>query len=183
MNNKSYWEKFYKKYHNLKPTSFAKFCLPYIPKHALIFDLGSGTGRDSYYFGRKRFWVVGIDCANLPKSIKNVYFHKKNFKDLFVNSINNWADVIYSRFFVHSITDEEIDFLLDRVKNLFMAEFRAEEDIPILYPKHYRNKINGEQFLQKLIQKGFEILYYNKSRNLAKFKNENPIVIRVIAKK
>lgn len=183
--NKKYWKSFYKNKHIASPTPFAKFVLKYLkkehPNYNSIIDLGCGNGRDTYYFGKMGYNIIGIDSANKPKDKKNIIFKQMDLKEFFLN-INNY-DVVYSRFFIHSITNKEIDLLLDWAKNLFVAEFRAKEDIPILFKKHNRNKIDGNKFLKTLINKNYEILYYTKSKNLAKYKNENPIIIRVIAEK
>ena len=62
--NKSYWENFYKNKHTLKPSSFAKFVRKFIKgKDLIVYDLGCGNGRDSYYLGlgKKKWRVIGID--------------------------------------------------------------------------------------------------------------------------
>jgi SAM-dependent methyltransferase len=183
--NKKYWEEFYKKKYTLKPTDFAKFCIEFIPdKSKIIIDLGCGNGRDSYFFDKKGYIVVGIDYANLPKDTINIDFFNYSLEHIIAYFPFDSNDVIYSRFFISSITDEEIDKLLKKVKGYFMAEFRSKGDKPVnIYKKHKRNFIDGNKFISKLISNGFDILYYKKGYNLAKFKNENPLMIRVIAKK
>jgi len=48
---------------------------------------------------------------------------------------------------------------------------------------HYRRLINKEALKQKLINLNFEILYEIESAGLSIYNNENPILIRLIAKK
>ena len=43
-------------------------------------------------------------------------------------------------------------------------------------------RTGSTSFFLDLLKKNFEILYYQKDYNLAKYKNENPLIIRVIAK-
>ena len=179
MERKQYWGRFYKEVKPpTKPSSFAKFCIPFIPKDSKIVEFGCGNGRDTYFFHNKDYCIIGIDNA------VNTYLYIYNHSLLeYLEKYECKQRTVYSRFFLHSITDYEINKLLKWSNGLFMAEFRADEDIPILYPDHYRNKINGEKFLKKMIKNNFEILYYSKSKDVAKYKNENPIIIRIIAKK
>jgi len=183
--NKKYWENFYKNQHIKTPTSFARFVLNYLncnfPQYNSIIELGCGNGRDTCFFGKQGYKILGVDEATLSKNMKNVKFIKLNINKLFFKK--NKYDIVYSRFFIHAIDDNLINNILKWTKKLFIAEFRAEEDVPILYPKHYRNKINGNKFINKLIENKFDIVYYNKSKNLASYKNENPIIIRIIGVK
>ena len=181
MSNK-YWKQFYKQKHIYQPSSFAKFCLNYIPKISNIIEFGCGNGRDTYFFGNEGSKITGIDFACQPKRCGNINFIKSDITKYLDNTKNTFG-IVYTRFFLHSIKDETIDKLLKWSKGLFLAEFRAKEDIPILYPNHYRNKIDGNKFLIKMIKHNFKILYYSKSKNVAKFKIENPLIIRIIAKK
>ena len=185
MSKKKYWEQFYKKYpsHTLMATDFAHFCLPFMPENAKIIEFGSGNGRDTYFFASLGFKAIGIDYAYAPKAKINCAFYKYNLLNCLRSNPNNKFDVIYSRFFIHSITNKEIDALLKWAKKWFFAEFRAKNDKPILYPKHYRNKVDENRLLAKMIKYGFKIIYYSVSKNMANFKQENPTVVRIIAKK
>lgn len=181
MSNK-YWSKFYKKPHILQPSTFAEFCLKYFDETSKIVEFGCGNGRDALFFADKGYKITGLDFACQPIQIKKVNFIKSDIAK-YLNNTKNTFSVIYTRFFLHSIKDNMINKLLKWSKGLFLTEFRAKEDIPILYPNHYRNKIDGNKFLIKMIRNGFKILYYSKSKNVAKFKEENPLIIRIVAEK
>lgn len=180
----NYWKEFYKNKHIITPTKFAIFVGNYLkenfPKYISMIELGCGNGRDTYYFDKLGFNVVGIDSAYKPRIKKNIMFKQMDLNDLFL--MNNNFDVVYSRFFLHSINNIEIFKLVNWTKKLFVAEFRAAEDTPLLFKNHYRNKIDEYKFLNILLSKNYEILYYIKAKNLAKFKKENPIIIRIIAR-
>lgn len=178
----NYWSNFYKNPHILQPSAFAEFCLSRFPKNSRIVEFGCGNGRDTLFFANKGYNTTGIDFACKQKQIDNANFIKSDITK-YLNSTLNSFDVTYTRFFLHSIKDEAIDLLLKWSKGLFCAEFRAKEDVPILYPDHYRNKIDGRDFLSKMTKNKFEILYYFKGRGVAKFKIENPLIIRIIGKK
>lgn len=180
--SKKYWKQFYKNKHILQPSSFAIFCLNFIPKSSKIVELGCGNGRDAFFFANKGYKITGVDFATQPKQKENINFIKYDIIKYLNNTVNIF-DIIYTRFFLHSINDNKIDKLLKWSKKLFLAEFRTKGDIPILYKNHYRNKIDGNAFLTKMIKNNFTIIYYSKSRNVAKFKEENPEIIRIIARK
>ena len=180
--NKDYWIKFYKYFHLKTPSDFAHFCLTYMPKKAKIIDVGCGTGRDSYFFGAHGHTVLGIDYAVKPRDKDNVLFHKVNMDDI-VKYDNNGFNVVYSRFLLHSITNDEIVALLEWTKHLFMAEFRVKGDVPVLYPYHGRNLIDLESLFNALDRMKFKTVYWVKGKGLAKFKGEDPLIGRVIAKK
>jgi len=173
--NKKYWENYYR---DLLPTSFAEFCTKYIPIGSKVIDVGCGNGRDTVFFSNV-YDTIGIDYAIKP--LWPVAFYKMDVNNLVKTA--EVYDVVYSRFFLHSITDKEIIKFVEWSKGLFMAEFRDKTDDPKLYKNHKRNLVDGEWIKQLLINNGFKIIYYKKGRNMAKYRDENPMVVRVIAKK
>ena len=68
----------------------------------------------------------------------------------------------------------------------FTIEARSlkDKDKDVYYGKtHFRNYIDLKYLKDLLIENNFEILYSYEGNNLAKYKNENQICIRVICKK
>ena len=93
------------------------------------------------------------------------------------------ADVIYSRFLLHAVSNKEIIKLIKWSKNYFIAEFRIVGDEPVIYQDHKRNLINLGWLINKLLENNFEILKLKVGRGMAKYKNEDPLVARVYARK
>ena len=176
--NKKYWKEYYQ---DLEPTPFAKFCIAYILPRDKIIDFGCGNGRDSYFFASHDNRTHGIDYASKPRHSNNVAFWREPLEYILAEPCGKYQ--VYSRFFLHSITKQQIQELIKWSQNLFMAEFRDAEDIPKLYKDHKRTKVEGEWVKKLLINNGFEILYYKKGRNMAKYKGEDPLCVRVIARK
>jgi len=100
--------------------------------------------------------------------------------------------VFYSRFVIHSIDDEQELMFLEILSNclrpdeLVYFEFRSKEDSELIkhYVGHFRRYIDTDSFSQQLVQElGFEIEYSITGKGMAKFKEEDPFVSRVIARK
>ncbi|MFJ8257664.1 class I SAM-dependent methyltransferase [Peribacillus asahii] len=100
--------------------------------------------------------------------------------------------LIYTRFFLHSINRETEEILLRTITNslnsgdMFAAEFRTIEDQSRekVYNDHYRRYVDSELLVNELEQKySFEVIEYSKGVGFSVFKNEDPFLARVIAKK
>jgi tellurite methyltransferase len=204
-----YWNSFYKKNTNYNESSFARFIFKKfkIIKRKKIIDIGCGNGRDSFFFWKKNLDVTGLDISKL--AIKNnSSFSNKNLKFL-KHDINKKIflkdkyDYIYSRFFLHAISqiDEKnlLNFInLIKKKNTYcFFEFRNHNDLIfkkkynqvkhnnlIEFEKgHFRRVIDPNKFIET-INKFFKIkiIYYKSSVNLSKVKNDNPNLSRIIFK-
>ena len=177
--NGIYWKKFYENFKIRTPSDFAQFCLGYFVKHDIkwLIDVGCGNGRDSYYFSRNGIKVIGVDLSSSPKNSELATFIKASF-----DHYNEFNLPVYARFFLHSISDHEILHFIKMAQNYIFLEFRDKEDEPILF-KHERNKVDSNIILKLLLRNKFDILYFNKSKGLAKLDGENPLICRIIAKK
>lgn len=176
--NKNYWVKFYKTFNTYEPSTFSQFCLYYLRKEKKLIDIGCGNGRDSYFFAKNGFKVEGIDFAVKPKDKKNVTFKKCDFKNL-----DTEGRPIYARFFIHAISHKDMMKLFNMSESLLMLEFRNIGDFPKIYRNHKRNLIDGIETMSVLKNLGFNIIHFQLSRGLAAFKDENPLLCRIIARK
>lgn len=179
----NYWKEFYRKKNKEinKPSSFAKWFVKNGDKFGIdfrkkIYDIGCGNGRDTKYFVKCLLDCEATDVnSDFGLGEDVIQFMGRKLKD----------GIFYSRFFLHSITDSEIvDFISRIPKNsYFVAEYRVRGDKPVIYKKHKRNFIDQDWLLHCLILEGYEIKFSQVSRDLATFKNENPLIGRVVAKK
>ena len=204
MNN--YWDRYYKKKNGiLKPSNFALYLKKkYLKKYTgLIYDVGCGNGRDTIFFNRNGINCIGLDQSKVAIKKNKISFKKYSKKFINKNFINfdfpksqNLIS-IYSRFSIHSIKKKEEDIFLNKINKLKNLKFLFIEVRTIfdeLYGKgkrigldqfkttHYRRFINPIR-LKKKILKNYKIIDYKLSRNLAKFKKENPKILRIVAKK
>ena len=183
-----YWNEFYKNNSiNLNTCSdFCNFVIKYFENYNInnILDAGCGNGRDSRVLSIK-YKVTAVDNSGfIPDNTTNCKF--KN--DSFITTDKENYDLIYSRFTFHSITNEEhLDFLSSIKANTYLAiearSLKNSDNEKIHGTTHYRNYIELD-YLTKLLEKNnFEILFINESDNVAIYKSENPICVRVICKK
>ena len=165
-----HWTRFYANKHTMKPTPFAKFARKRM-KGETVVDLGCGNGRDTYYLGKK-FQAIGIDNAIQPAIEGFILDDVENFPE--------GADNYYARFLFHAIPLDKENNILKGIHGTLYAETRAEGDDSFV-DDHYRRLSNPNNFLKKLINFGYEIEYFEVGKNLAKYKDQNPLVFRVIA--
>lgn len=185
----NYWKKFYKeKKAPTIPSSFARSVVDFFQneirdgkKELMIVDLGAGNGRDTKYLN-KIFKAVGID-KNFGLEVKTPRWGEVMKGDLENLDLIESFDIIYSRFFLHSIGNDEIKTAIGLADNYFVAEFRIKGDKPVIYKNHKRNLVDLGWLINTLMDNNFEILKLEAGRGMAKYKNEDPLVARVYAKR
>lgn len=194
--NQNYWSSFYGKISPPEdPSNFCKFCCDFLEKGKKVLDIGSGNCRDSIYFKEMGFDCVAIDM------------HEQNFYDNYIkmdiiNEIQKLipADYYYMRFFIHTLSEKECDFLLkqlyekinDGCKILIETRSTVEiSDDPVYVSRfnsgigteHYRIHYSLNYFLNKIKKIGYKIEYSCDINNVAIYREDNPFVLRIIASK
>ena len=173
-----YWQNFYKTFQVNKPSDFAVFAAKYLKLDDKVLELGCGNGRDAYYLSRHCESVVGIDANNKPDDVLNVSFQQSLVEKVDIGV----ADVVYARFFLHSVPQEVEEIILKRCAGMLLAEFRSDRGVSPSND-HYRRLINFHKFLNRLYDNGFQVVFATETNGLAVFGDEDPIVIRVVATK
>ena len=112
----------------------------------------------------------------------------------------NKIDVFYSRFTIHSITEGDQNELLPKIYNflgkggLFCVEARTVKDSKFGVGKHIcdttyfsdnhsRRFIDSRLFLNEVLSLGFKLKYFNEQDNLSIYKDDNPVLMRIILEK
>jgi SAM-dependent methyltransferase len=188
MPDQTYWHTFYSDKNHLHDCSpFCLFVLEYFKEITTISDIldaGSGNGRDSYSLA-KRYNVHGVDNSGfIPEPADNANFTSDDFVTINKDSY----DMIYSRFTMHSITDEQQVTFLDTIKEnsylVIEARSKKGEDSDVYHGKtHYRNYLDFDHMKTLLMTKGFDILYEYEGTGLAKYKSEDPVCVRILCRK
>lgn len=205
--DQSYWNEYYKKkLADKQPSLFAKYVMKeYFHSGKKVLELGCGNGRDSLYFADNGMKVTSIDEAESAIYLLKQYSNKENvsfIRDNFVETklFLQKFDYIYSRFTMHAINDEEQSKVIKSVfvcleeEGLFLIEARSVKDElygqgkqmgrnAFFFNQHYRRFLVKNELIEELKKAGFEIVYEAEERNFAIHGEENPFIIRVVARK
>ncbi|WP_323735654.1 methyltransferase domain-containing protein [Methanosphaera sp. ISO3-F5] len=204
METKSFWKEYYKNNPNpVEASTFAQFSIGFLKEGKSLIELGCGNGRDSVFFAEKNINVTAIDqiddeinYLNQKYGSDNLVFKTRDFTNL--KKDNNY-DYVYSRFTLHSITEEREAKVFDWIesqlnkKGLFLLEVRSIND-PMFkkgeklsenenVTTHYRRYLNFEDTKKKLKKHGLTIVYALESNGLSVYKDDDPTLIRIVAKK
>lgn len=207
--NEQYWNEFYSQDFVHIPSQFCVFVSTFINRGSTVVELGCGNGRDSHFFANMNFRLIGVDlspgaieaCNKISNSNKDIKFLCGDISE--ENICENIHEVIgprkegidvcfYSRFVIHSIDEQQQTSFMHGLSNLMKEgdciffEFRSKEDQDTkkVYGNHYRRYVDTELFIKQLKDiVGVEIIYSITGRGMAKFKDEDPSVSRIIAQK
>ena len=203
MTDIKYWEKYYANLvGNADPSPFAKFVLDELKLSGSLLELGCGNGRDSLFFAQNGVDVLGLDqCENTVGRLNDLQHPNTKFEVRDFTTLGDFGlfDFVYSRFTMHSISRDQASdtyqWVFDHLdeNGQFLIEVRSvnddffgmgEEVEPDAFVSdHYRRFVRKEELLAELKEIGFEITYSIESQGLAVYKEEDPAVIRVFAKK
>lgn len=203
--NSEYWNKFYSGTFTLDiPSQFCAMFCQEAKRGSKVVEFGCGNGRDSRVMASHGFRVLGVDASesairyciehasdNLGKSLQ---YLNSDVTKLDMGQIRSFVGgdpfYLYSRFFQHSITEDEQDRMLqilssisDRTVTAYF-EFRNDKDRDTqkVFGDHYRRYQSTDHFVEVLARYGFEIAYSVDGKGYAKYFDEDPHVSRVIAR-
>lgn len=192
-----YWQKFYESFQEFTPSSFASFVHGFLhnTRHGSnenriwkLLDVGCGNGRDSYYFAaQKSYDVCGMDVSHTPCAREGCRFF---LGDMTSYDRYDEHDILYARFTFHSITDDQQEMLLAHIQRpgiLLCIETRSKKgwntDCVHGNDTHFRNLTDADRLKRMLDRHGFELVYFEEGTGMAKYKNEDPVCIRVVCRK
>ena len=194
----SFWNKYYKDRDETLPRSdFAEFTMRYLKKEKSLIDIGCGDGRDSVFFSKQNIFTTGVDFSTLAikknKELKNAYL---KFELLNLNEIQSYRrnfNYAYCRFLFHAINEDIEDNLFvwfkQNIKDMVFIETRVEEELTLNTEQdHFRRHFKEEDFLKKILNLGYKILYSETSNNFSKYKKiynvsdlkHDPLLLRAI---
>jgi cyclopropane fatty-acyl-phospholipid synthase-like methyltransferase len=202
--SRNYWENYYRQ--NPDPSGespFARFVSGFLSAEDKMYELGCGNGRDSVFFGRLGVEIIGFDqCEgelrylNTQNKLRNIRFEAADFTRL---GVKPRVNKIYSRFTLHSVSEEKEKDTLNwcfghlEDKGLLFIEIRSVLDELCgkgdkvgdneYFTTHYRRFVVFADFVQRIEEAGFSILYKIESKGLARYGSDDPVVIRVVAQR
>ncbi len=210
MSEKTFWTNFYSSSVITEtPSSFAKYVYESFEdlKNVSLLDVGCGNGRDSRYFSAGGFKVTGIDQAvSAVENNKNVSRNDETYiagdftSEEFLKTLGLF-DLIYSRFTLHSVSKTNASAFLSHSFNMLnkggilAIEVRSvnsdmygkgerdKEDPDAWIFGHYRRFVRKEELSNELEKIGYKIIYNQEQSGWSKYKDDDPVLIRIIAQK
>ncbi len=209
--DREYWDQYYMRNGGVHyPTPFAEECARrWIPAGSRILELGSGNGRDAFFFAEHGHQVAGIDqsefitaqnSARARQWLKEdrLEFRADDFTR-FPPAVRLAPNVVYSRFSMHTVSRERRDHVAREVyrllpaDGLFLVECRTTNDALInqgqrlseteTMTDHYRNFVDADEFLRLLLATGYKARFFIEDSGLAVFGNDDPVVSRYVMRK
>ncbi|WP_207540463.1 class I SAM-dependent methyltransferase [Sabulicella rubraurantiaca] len=197
----TYWDAFYDR--SIAPATasgFAEWISGQIEVGAALLDLACGNGRDARFFAERGHAVLALDQS--LSAIEKARGAKSRARFLQADVAKARAlmqdhfradrmAVAYGRFMLHAIPSEtEAALLLDLSeclppRGLVAFEYRTLADalLPKCHGNHYRRFIDHADLLSRLGDLGFDILLETEGQGLAPYKEEDPVVGRVLARR
>lgn len=204
--DRKYWDEYYKTdRQDYEPSLFARFVEPELSSGCYMADLGCGNGRDSFFFAEHGHKVASVDRSGQAialierRQCKTISAFCDNFVS-FLEKYDAAFDALYSRFSIHAVKREEQEKLIGNAckslkeNGLFFIEARSVLDElygkgvrvdrdTYFYNGHTRRFIRTEELEECLMREHFEIVFSRENRGFAPFGSEDPVVLRVIARK
>lgn len=200
---RSYWDEYYAGRADVRrplPSQFATFVANELTEPTRIVEFGCGTGRDSVFFALYGHDVVGVDGSEQAVKASEALATALGLPARFLaGNIDDpdlvervapadGAQLVYARFFVHAITDEEELRFLDvasRLTNrgdLLAVEYRTVRDSSgaKVTEQHYRRFVAPASFDARALTRGFSALYNVEGFGFAKYKQDDAYVARAL---
>lgn len=206
-----YWDSFYGSAVMkglASPSQFAAFVAQEATGFSLIVEVGCGNGRDSIFFARQGFKVVGVDgstnavegCRSLGATLNldNIEFiacdvGSESFQKLLTDRMRAETGriAVYARFFLHAITEDEqasfLDFLSRTLRpgDIVAFEYRTPRDASLekVTGSHYRRYVTPARLHATASERGFTVTYAIEGFGFAKYKQDDAYVARCVMEK
>jgi SAM-dependent methyltransferase len=189
------------------PSQFAVSVLPELAPQSSILDLGCGNGRDTLFFASRGMQAVGADAASAAVEAGNslgqegahfeqLDLYRPRSLEPFIAKYRGQFDVVYARFFIHAIDAGGEASFWHIAKTCLKAggkvyiETRTAADLvnhagTLISPNesitdHYRRFVVATDLHARARGAGFKVTYEVEGRGMAKYKSEDPDVLRVI---
>lgn len=206
VDNTAYWNQYYKnRVCSTEPSPFAQYVATLVDPGKQLVELGCGNGRDAVFFAQEGLNVTAFDLSQEAiaqlqgHNIPHARFICGDFVNAEVHQPESY-DYAYSRFTIHSINSSQEQVLLRNVYRglrpggkLFIevrgihdplyGKGKLVERNAYFYDNHYRRFLVLDELVRTLEEDGFQVEYAQESTGFAPYGNDDPAVIRVVAKK
>lgn len=195
------------------PSSFARVCMAKLEPGALLFELGCGNGRDALFFASQGVRVVACDRSavairtlaerpDLDKFHHRPRFLEADFAELVrvYDQTHEPLDAVYSRFTLHAIpvaiqnaalswtaahlrAGGALHVEVRSVKGSLYGKGEEVERDAFIHDGHYRRFLRIEELTAEVEGLGLEVTEAIESAGVAVYKDDDPVVIRMTARK
>lgn len=202
-----FWDRHYVAFQENKPSFFCKEVISeYLREDDYVIEIGCGNGRDGLEIARKVKFYEGIDLSIVAIESANRRFveshvpdakfhiHHGDFSKIEFDKPDVGRIVVYSRFSLHSDTEEAENSLISKLLEVKDNDLLVLIEVRTIYDElygvgspagrnafitdHYRRFIDPSDLKSK-ISDHFSIIDFKVSDNFANYLNENPIVLRI----
>ena len=193
--DRQYWSTYYQLHKVDPPSSFADYVYnTYLSKKSdyciRLVDIGCGNFRDTKFFKARGCSVIGIDNALNIKSDEITFLNEDVVDALQTHKLPAIQDVVYMRFFLHSLPydkgEQVINLSLEALKpgGLMCIEVRTNDvsNISLKSNTDHSRWLYTKERIQSVL-KSFGILELKEDKDFSITPKENPVLLRVIAKK
>jgi hypothetical protein len=167
-----------------EPSHFAQWVsetYPDILREKCVVDVCCGNGRDTYFLAEFTNEIVGVDFATCPESDEvGLWFYQADLVD-FMKLFDPSNAALYCRFGLHAISQDHVNTLLSADWEYLLLEMRSDKNPPKKY-SHYKRLINKDDFVEKIKSYGYQIIFIDEDTGYAAYGQEDPIIIRIVAK-
>lgn len=205
-----YWNQYYRgeTAKPFIPSQFAAFVLGEVPEGNMLVDVGCGNGRDSIFFAQHGHPVIGLDgsaeaISTCKRYADSLGLNTLEFLELSFGEASHYESLIekiitggnnlfiYSRFFLHAITESQEASFLSFANSAcgktgrVALEFRThrDKDQKKVTPQHYRRYIEPLAFMARAREAGFTVEYFVEGFGFAKYRGDDAHVARMVLKK
>lgn len=212
-NARRFWENYYSFKGGDSPlvettSSFFEYCQLFTKQMNIesVLEYGSGNGRDARGFCAFVEKYVGVDsCPEATKVCSSLELEKCTFVTCsfastnLVEKVGSDFDCVYSRFSLHSISQEEEDIAISNAKRIlkpgggFFIEARSTKDPRYgkgrkvskhaFIDSHYRRFIDITSLIESLVKAGFTLQSACEEYIAARIPEDDAVVVRVICHK
>lgn len=208
--DRDYWDQYYSKKHVSIAgcTTFARFCADRLAPESALFELGCGNGRDALFFAELGHRVTACDQSSVAINNLQASIVERAFKHpptLLVGAMGalppaSELDAVYSRFTLHAVTADEASRamrwalanlmpggrLFAEARSVLGSLYGKGEEVArdtFLHNDHTRRFLRRDELVAELTEIGFSIVECIEADGLAVHKDDDPVVIRVVARK
>jgi len=200
---RTYWDDYYAARAEVRrplPSQFATFVANELTEPSRIVEFGSGTARDAVFFALYGHDVVGVDASEQAVKASQALADALGLSARFLAAniddpdladrigSNSRPTLVYARFFVHAITEDEEEGFLNvasRVTgpgDMLAVEYRTVRDLSgaKVTEQHYRRFVTPARFDARALANGFDAVYNVEGFGFAKYKQDDAYVARAL---